>query len=154
MTTTAKPARKRAATSAWTAAKRHKFLTRLAETANVAEACRAAKVSRTLAYSQRKRVPTFAAAWDDAMRAALDDLEAALVERARDGVERPHFFGGAQVGTVRHYSDALAMFILRARRPDVYGKTAEAGEGTLASPTGDIRALIAARVARLKQADS
>jgi len=148
MTTTAKPARKAAATQAWTAAKRRKFLTWLAETANVAEACRVAKVSRAYAYTYRKRAPTFAAAWDDAMCAALDDLEAALVERARDGVERPHFYGGSQVGTVRHYSDALAMFILRARRPEIYGKTGEASDTP--APAGDIRALIAERVARLR----
>lgn len=148
MTTTAKPARKPAA--AWTAAKRQKFLTRLAETANVAEACRVAKVSRTSAYAYRKRAPTFAAAWDDAMSAALDDLEAALVERARDGVERPHFYGGSQVGTVRHYSDALAMFILRARRPEIYSKTAETSEGAAVASAGDIRALIAERVTRLR----
>src|SRR3546814_12055870 len=58
------------------------------------------------------------------MNQALDDLEAVLLERAAHGVEKPVFYGGKPCGTVRQYSDTLAMFILRAKRPNTYGRAA------------------------------
>src|SRR3546814_11213736 len=58
------------------------------------------------------------------MNQALDDLEAVLLERAAHGVEKPVFYGGKQCGKVRQYSDTLAMFILRAKRPNTYGRAA------------------------------
>jgi hypothetical protein len=107
----------------WTAARRKRFLTVLAQTANVTRAAAALKITTTTAYKERKRNASFAKAWDEALEAALDDLEAALLDRAVHGVEQPRFFGGKACGTVRHYSDAAAMFILRARRPERYGKS-------------------------------
>ncbi len=62
------------------------------------------------------------------MNQALDELEAMLMERAMHGVERPVFYGGKNCGSVRHYSDTLAMFFLRAKRPEIYGKAALAAE--------------------------
>ena len=64
--------------------------------------------------------PAFAAAWDDALEAAVDQLEAEARHRAIDGVEQPHFHQGKVCGTVRKYSDALLMFLLRAHRPETY----------------------------------
>src|SRR3546814_7353658 len=58
------------------------------------------------------------------MNQALDDLEAVLLERAAHGVEKPVFYGGKPCGKVRQYSDTLAMFILRAKRPNTYGRAA------------------------------
>src|SRR3546814_20489423 len=80
--------------------------------------------SRFRSYRLRARSESFRAAWDEAMNQALDDLEAVLLERAAHGVEKPVFYGGKPCGKVRQYSDTLAMFILRAKRPNTYGRAA------------------------------
>lgn len=110
------------------AARRKRFIELLAETANVTHSARVAGIERTAAYRLRARSESFRAAWDEAMNQALDDLEAVLLERAAHGVEKPVFYGGKACGTVRHYSDPLAMFILRAKRPEVYGKAGSVAE--------------------------
>ena len=45
--------------------------------------------------------------------------------RARNGVTRPIFHKGEQVGEWRHYDERLTMFLLRTRRPERYGKWIE-----------------------------
>ena len=48
---------------------------------------------------------------------------------AVDGVGEDRFFGGHVVGEVTRYSDALLMFLLRARRPQRFGPRSETGSG-------------------------
>lgn len=79
-----------------------RFLDELETTANVAGACRAARISRTIAYEWKAQDPAFAAAWQDALDAALDQLEQTAIERAHSG------------------SDQLLMFLLKAHRPEKY----------------------------------
>jgi len=97
------------------------FLTTLAATANVSEACRAAGISRPTSYRLLERDKEFAADWRDAMASSVDALESEARRRAVEGVEEPLFQKGAKVGTIRRYSDALLMFLLRAAKPDRYG---------------------------------
>lgn len=98
------------------------FLDHLAQTANVSESARLAGVSASVLYKHRAKSATFSAEWDVAINAALDALEQAVIERAKHGVEKPVFYGGKLIGTVRNYSDALAMFMLKAKRPEVYAR--------------------------------
>lgn len=100
----------------WTPA----FLASLAETGNVTAAARAASIDRTTAYHRRDLDPAFAAAMAEALEVATDDLEGEARRRAKDGVEKPVFQGGEQVGTVREYSDTLLIFLLKAHRPEKY----------------------------------
>lgn len=102
------------------AAQRRRFLEILADTANVARAAREAGLDRSAVYRLRARSGSFRAAWDEAMNQALDELEAVLLERATYGYEKAVFYGGKPCGSVRHYSDALGMFILKAKRPATY----------------------------------
>ena len=44
------------------------------------------------------------------------------LDRARNGVEKPVYYRGEVVGSVRTYSDSLGMFLLRAKRPEVYDR--------------------------------
>lgn len=67
-----------AGTRWWTARHDAIFLGHLRETGNVARAARAAGFTPKTAYNRRKRLPSFARAWD----AALDDAEPRLEERA------------------------------------------------------------------------
>lgn len=43
-----------------------------------------------------------------------------MFERAVDGVRQPIYQKGQLVGTKREYSDGLAMFLAKARRPHKY----------------------------------
>lgn len=108
--------------------RRKRFIEILAQTANVTESAKQAGLDRSAMYRLREKSESFRAAWDEAMNQALDDLEATLLERAAHGVEKPVFYGGKACGTVRQYSDTLAMFLLRAKRPETYGKAAGPGE--------------------------
>ena len=63
-------------------------------------------MSRQMAYKRRKADPDFAAAWDEAIEGAVDDLVADVWKRA----------------TGPEASDRLAVFLLQAHRPGVYGK--------------------------------
>ena len=94
------------------------FLEALSNSCNVTVACRAAGISRQHAYRTRHRSAKFASDWDDAMQTGLDLLEAAMMRRAREGVEEPVYYKGQVVGTVRKASDVLAMFLMKRYRPE------------------------------------
>ncbi|MEM9288335.1 MAG: terminase [Pseudomonadota bacterium] len=97
------------------------FLAALSETANVSASCQLAGVSRSAAYATKRRDAVFAAAWEEAIQSALDALEVELIRRAIEGTEHVQYYHGKPIGSVRHYSDALAMFLLKSRRPATYG---------------------------------
>lgn len=113
----------------WTKKRRDLFLHHLSETGNVSESARRADMPRQSAYRLRRADKEFSQAWDDALADALDELESVLIQRAIEGVEKPHYFGGKEVGTVKSYSDNLAMFLLKSRRAEVYGDKKEKGAG-------------------------
>jgi hypothetical protein len=83
------------------------FLANLASTGNVQEACRAAGQHPASAYWSRKNDPDFAARWEAAIESAVAVLEAEAFRRALE------------------YSDQLLMFLLKSRKPSVYGNKAE-----------------------------
>lgn len=105
------------------------FLDVVRTTGNVSAGVRAAGVSRTQVYGQRRRDKAFRAEWDSALQGALDDLEGALRRRAVDGVEKAVYYGGKQCGASTTYSDNLGMFLLRGRRKDIFGD----GKSTVAN---------------------
>jgi hypothetical protein len=113
----------------WTDKKRSEFFAVLAGTANVSTAANAIGMSRTAAYVERARNEDFAKGWKQALDVALDELELAVFERATHGYDKAVFRAGIKTDTMRLYSDALAMFLLRAHRAHIYGKTAEGAPG-------------------------
>ena len=100
--------------------KKTAFLVALTETVNVTLACRSAGIPRRSAYDWRENDADFARRWDEALDEGIDLLEAELQRRAFEGTERPVFYKGQQCGTWHTYSDALAMFLLKAHRPKKY----------------------------------
>ena len=83
-------------------------------------------MERNVAEALRDRDLAFRAAWDMALDAAADVLEAEARRRALDGVES---FVVNRDGVVRHegeplrvrrYSDALLLALLKAHRPEKY----------------------------------
>ena len=108
----------------WTAEKQIAFIEALAETACVEEACRRVGMSDSAAYKLRRRPCgwAFRRAWDAALDYGVHRLEQAVLSRALNGVARPIFYKGEQVGEWRHHDERLAMFLLRTRRSARYGK--------------------------------
>jgi hypothetical protein len=104
----------------FTPEKAEAFFAALAETANVSKACAAIAVSRRTAYNWREADPGFAAGWDRAMKAAVLGLEDEAHRRAFEGLDKPVFYQGEECGTVREYSDTLAIFLLKAHNPEKY----------------------------------
>ncbi|QIG81577.1 hypothetical protein [Stakelama tenebrarum] len=131
------------------------FLEILRQTANVARAAREAGLSSSTVYSHRARFPGFARDWDAAVAEALDELESQLMERARNGVEKPVYYRGEVVGSVRTYSDSLGMFLLKAKRPEVYDRMG--GNAPPSPPTiseAEAKAEVLRRIALLRGPDA
>lgn len=103
------------------------FFTEFGRIANVTTACALAGYSRTSVYEWRKADSEFAQRWANAEQTATEHLEAALYERAVFGVTRfePMLYKGKVVVTkeITEYSDTAAIFLLKARKPEMYRET-------------------------------
>ena len=84
-------------------------------------------MTRDAAYKLARRPcgESFRRGWDAAVDCNMPDVERAAIERSRNGVARPIFYKGQQVGEWRHHDERLTMFLLRSRRPERYGKWIE-----------------------------
>lgn len=101
--------------------KRKQFLNLLRTNANVTLSAHAVDISRTCAYDHRHDDPEFAAEWDTAIEEAVDLLEAECRRRAFEGCEEPvGWHQGTPGGVVKRYSDTLAIFLLKAHRPEKF----------------------------------
>src|SRR5437899_1659707 len=78
------------------------FLANFASTGNVMLSAKAAGIDRNLPYVERRKNPKFAELWDQAEEDSIQLLEAEARRRA--------------MAT----SDVLMIFLLKARRPQVY----------------------------------
>jgi hypothetical protein len=101
----------------WTPARQATFLRALASTRSVAQAARAAGMSRQSAYGLRARLKgePFDLAWHAAMRCRFDALAEAAMERALNGVEVPHFHKGELIHTSRRFDERLTVALLAMR---------------------------------------
>lgn len=132
------------------------FLDVLSTTGNVSAASRAAGVSRMSAYRRRGKDQEFADRWVDAIGHSLDDLEFELRRRAVEGTDKPVYYGGEKVGDVKSYNDNLGMFLLRARRRDVFGEGAKVADD-MANPVAnsdDVRCRLLAKLDALSPRES
>lgn len=99
---------------------------------NVTEACRSSGLTRSAIYVWRKDDEAFAAAFDEALEHGTDAMEDEVTRRAFQGVEESVFYQGKKCGAVTRYSDTLAIFMLKARRPDKFkDRVASEFTGTL-----------------------
>lgn len=96
------------------------FLQELARGRSITGSAEKAGLGRTTVYQWRDADPVFAEAWDDAIERGSDNLEDEMHRRAFDGVTKPLVSGGRHVADVTEYSDTLAIFLMKARRPDKY----------------------------------
>ena len=95
------------------------FLAALRESPNISQAARTADVDRRTPYKWRDEDTGFAQDWDSALEEAVDTLEQEAHRRAFEGCTEPvGWHQGVAGGTVKRYSDTLAIFLLKAHRPE------------------------------------
>ena len=71
------------------------------------------------------RAGSFRRGWDAALDCEMAQVERAAIERSKNGVARPIFYKGEQVGEWRHHDERLTAFLLRSYRPERYGRARE-----------------------------
>lgn len=128
----------------WTQRKKQAFLKALRGRGSVYAAARVVGLSPSGAYLVRKTDEGFREAWDAAIEEALDLLEAELHRRAVKGTAKPVFYRGQKCGSYRTYSDRLGMFLLKRRRPHLFGEGE--GEGGAALPDKSPREILRQRL--------
>lgn len=123
LATTFTPVKLRRRHDGWDPDTQVEFIKALAESACVDEACRRVGRSRESAYELRRRPnsESFRTAWDAALDYAVRRLSDVAFSRCINGVPRPVFYKGEQIGERRHYDERLTMFLLRYRDPCRYG---------------------------------
>ncbi len=123
-TTLSPPTGQMANRTTCTAEKRQAFLDALATGLSVSGSARRAGVPRRTLYERRDADEAFRLAWDAALADGTECLEDEARRRAYHGVvrEHSHYSGGMRIGTdiETKYSDALLMFLLKARSPEKY----------------------------------
>lgn len=96
------------------------FCAALADTGIVAKACKAVDITRQTAYEWRSEIPEFAAAWDKALAIGVSALEDEAHRRAFEGFDEGVYHQGVLMDTQKRYSDTLAIFLLKAHKPEKY----------------------------------
>ena len=116
----------------WSAERQIRFVEAIAEGATVDAAARRVGMTRDSAYKLRRRPcgGSFRRGWDAALDCNMPEVEQAVIERVKNGVARPIFYKGEQVGEWRHHDERLTMFLLRFRRRHRFGREAEAPIGS------------------------
>ena len=106
-----------------------RFLATFRKTGNVTQACGQTKTQRSTVYKWQEHDDAFAAAYRQAELEATELLEAEAHRRAVDGTRRLKFgkdgdaLTDPETGELYvelQYSDALLMFLLKARAPEKY----------------------------------
>ena len=100
----------------WSKAKAAAFLTVLAETCNVSEACRESGVSATVAYRRRRTDAAFRAAWLETLGTAYQRLELVLLERAFVGTDKVITRRDGSEERMTEYSNHLGLTLLKMHR--------------------------------------
>jgi hypothetical protein len=92
----------------------------LAEGWSARHACEMAGCTPPTLRNYRQADPGYDEQVAEAIEMGTDALEDTALKRARFGVDKPVFYQGEVVGSVREYSDTLLIFLLKGRRPEKY----------------------------------
>ena len=129
-----------------------KFLKNLAISSHVSASAKAAGVAVSTVYHWRERDPEFLREWMRSLAAGYELLEMDLLDRARNGVEKPVFHEGKQVATVKHYNDGIGVKLLLAHKQMValtraaeHNISPEQVRASLDRKLGDMRAKLLRR---------
>jgi hypothetical protein len=144
-----RPQLRKAAARDWSKEKAARFLSVLADTCNVSEACRRSGVPMTVAYRRRKMDAAFRAAWLEAIAAAYSRLELVLLDRAFNGTEKIVKRRDGSEERMLEYPNQLGLMLLKMHRDS-------ATEAESELPTEDvdeIRERLVRKLQRLKKRD-
>lgn len=89
-------------------------------TGTVSKACRAIGIDRRTAYNWKEDDEEFSKAWDAAIEESIDALEGEARRRGFEGVDKPVYFQGDRIDTVKEYSDTMLSLVLKGRRANVF----------------------------------
>jgi hypothetical protein len=109
------------------AKKQNEFLECLTEIVSVTRAAKKARIGRRTVYDWIKNDASFKEKFNEACEVATARLEDEVIRRAFEGTNKPVYQGGKKVGTIKEFSDTLAIVLLKARAPEKY-KERFAGE--------------------------
>jgi hypothetical protein len=140
---------RRASARSWSQAKGREFLSVLAETVNVSEACRQSGISMTKAYRRRKTDAAFRAGWAEAISVGYQRLELVLLERAFVGTEKVVRRRDGSEELMREYSDQLGLQLLKLHRDTA----AEAEAEIDADEFEELKERLVRKLQRLKKRD-
>ena len=131
----------------WSQAKAHDFLSALAETCNVSEACRRSGVPMTVAYRRRKMDAAFRAGWIETIAAAYQRLELVLLDRAFNGTEKVVKRRDGTEERMLEYSNQLGLTLLKLHRDTAI----EADSEPPPEDVDEIRERLVRKLQRLKK---
>ncbi|MFL6759359.1 hypothetical protein [Sphingomonas sp.] len=144
-----RPQLRKAAARDWSKEKAARFLSVLADTCNVSEACRRSGVPMTVAYRRRKMDAAFRTAWLEAIAAAYSRLELVLLDRAFNGTEKIVKRRDGSEERMLEYPNQLGLMLLKMHR-----ETAIEAESELpAENVDEIRERLVRKLQRLKKRD-
>ena len=110
--------------------KKQAFLEAYAKIGNVTYAAKASRVHRTLHYRWLKEDLEYPALFAQAAETAIEVMEGEALRRAVTGIDKPIYFQGKKIDTIKEYSDVLLIFLLKGARPERYRDRVEhAGPG-------------------------
>lgn len=100
----------------WSMAKARAFLSVLADTCNVSEACRQSGVPMSVAYRRRTMDASFRASWVEAIGIAYSRLEMVLLERAFVGTVKTMTRKDGSEERMHEYPNQLGLTLLKMHR--------------------------------------
>jgi hypothetical protein len=142
-----RPQLKQQAERDWSKAKAREFLSVLAATCNVSEACRQSGVPMTVVYRRKKMDAGFRAAWVEALSVAYSRLELMLLDRAFNGTEKVITRKDGSEERMLEYPNHIALRLLQMHRDTVV----EAESETPAEDAAEIRERLIQKLQRLKR---
>ena len=105
------------------------FLAEYKICATITHAAELATIGRQTHYDWLKKDERYQAAFAEAEVAATDALVKEARRRATQGVKEPVYYKGEVVGTIRKYSDALLIFLMKGALPEIYRERYEISGG-------------------------
>lgn len=142
-----KPRLRKASPRDWSKVKARKFVSVLAETCNVSEACRQGGVPLSVAYRRRRTDASFRAEWMEAIGVAYQRLELVLLDRAFNGTEKVLKRKDGSEERMLEYSNQLGLTLLKMHRDTAI----EAGSEPPPEEVDDIRERIIGKLRRLRE---
>ena len=131
----------------WTKTKECEFLSVLAETCNVTEAARQARVCLSSAYRRRASNAGFRAGWMQAIGDAYQRLELVLLDRAFNGTEKVVKRRDGSEERMLEYSNQLGLSLLKMHR----NTAADAAGEMPTEDVGEMREQLVKKLLRLKK---